>query len=176
MKTVFRIALFLFVLGFFACNTNSKKDIPQLEKELYDQSETSEFNKPIAEKLLEEYTAFVTTKPDDPLAPMYTYKGAEIARTLGKYTKALELYRRLYEKHPDYEKAPQALFLQGFTYENDLGELEKAKALYQEFIQKFPNHELAQSVKFSIENLGKAPGEIIKEFESTVDSTKLEIK
>jgi len=71
----------------------------------------------------------------------------------------------LYDGYRSYEKAPQALFLAGFIYENDLKNLDKAKDMYNTFMKKYPNDTLAASVKFSLENLGKPADEIIKSFE-----------
>ncbi len=103
--------------------------------------------------------------PDDSQSPVLLHKAGEVARSIRAYNKALEIYDWIYEKYPDYEKAPQALFLKAFTLDNDLKRFDEAKVLYEEFLQKYPNDDFADDTQFLLENLGKDDEEIINSFD-----------
>ena len=67
---------------------------------------------------------------------------------------------------PQHPKAPTALFMMGFIYENDLGDLNKAKETYQTFLNRYPNDpDYADDAQNALKFLGKSPEEIIREFE-----------
>lgn len=103
--------------------------------------------------------------PDHAKTPEFLHKGGETARSLRSFPKALELYEWIYTKYPEHEKAAQALFLTGFTYDNDLKEYDKARKIYEDFLAKYPNDDFADDTKFLLENLGKSDEEIIQSFE-----------
>ena len=93
-------------------------------------------------------------------------RAAGLAKTIENPQKAIELYQRVSESLPAHPKAPTALFMTGFVYENDLNDLVKAKAAYEAFLQKYPNDaDFADDAKTALTMLGKSPEEIIKEFE-----------
>jgi TolA-binding protein len=54
--------------------------------------------------------------------------------------------------------------LEAYTYENNLNDLDKAKALYEKFLTDFPKSAFADDAKFSIQNLGLTPEQIIEKF------------
>ena len=58
------------------------------------------------------------------------------------------------------------MFLQGFIYETQLNDTSKARVIYEQVIQKYPNTQFAIDSKASIDNLGKTPEQLIKEFEA----------
>ena len=107
--------------------------------------------------------------PDSPKSPEFLHKAGETARSIRAYTKALEFYEWIGEKYPDYDKAPQALFLRAFTLDNDLGRIDEARALYEEFLQKYPNDDFADDTQFLLENLGKDDEEIINSFSTETE-------
>jgi TolA-binding protein len=90
------------------------------------------------------------------------YKASETARTMRSTGKALELYEWLIRGYPDHKRSGQALFLRGFTYDNDLHDLEKARESYQTFLDKYPNDDFASSAQFLLENLGKSDDELLE--------------
>lgn len=102
--------------------------------------------------------------PQNENSPVFLHKAGETARSIRAYTKALEFYEWIGEKYPNFEKAPQALFLRAFTLDNDLGRIDDAKVLYEEFLQKYPNDDFADDTQFLLENLGKDDEEIINSF------------
>lgn len=94
----------------------------------------------------------------------YLHKAGETARSIRSFDKALAYYDWICTKYPNHPKAPQALFLQAFTYDNDKRNLEKAKELYTAFLEKYPNDDFADDTQFLLENLGKDDEEIIQSF------------
>ena len=80
-------------------------------------------------------------------------------------TQAINYFNTVYTKYPNFDKAPYCLFLQGFIYESQLNDTAKARQVYQQVIEKYPNERIAEDAKASIDNMGKTPEELIREFE-----------
>ncbi len=120
----------------------------------------------LANKLIGAYEAAYIVDPDGANSGDHLYNAGDIARSAGQSQKALKNWEKLYNKYPDHDKAAQVLFLQGFIYENTYRKMDSAQVRYEAFMERFPSHDLADDVKFSLENLGKTPDEIIKQFES----------
>ncbi len=141
-----------------------EKEISTVENSLYNVDNFS-FDPVKAKGVVIAYDRFAENFPDDPKTPDYLFKSGEIHRSLKQYKQAINAYSIIHGKYKSFEKAPHALFLMGFSYENDLKDMGNAKKSYSEFLSKYPNHELAKDVKFSLDNLGRSPEDIIKEFE-----------
>ena len=77
------------------------------------------------------------------------------------YPAAVNYYHAFVTKYPDLNSTPVAMFVIGFIYNNNLQMLDSARTAYLAFLQRFPNHDLAASAKFELDNLGKAPDDII---------------
>lgn len=93
-------------------------------------------------------------------------KAAGVAKSIGDPNKAIRLYYLVAEKMPQHPKAPTALFMMGFIYENDVNDLVKAKATYESFLKLYPNDpDYADDAQNALKLLGKSPEEIIREFE-----------
>ncbi len=158
-----------FILILFSCTPSKEKlqeQITNAEAELFKNDKgTFVFEDKLAVKTIEAYSAFVAAYPEDSLTPEYLFKKADLFRSLKDAGKSIETYNAIIEKYPDYKKAPYCLFLKGFIYENELNNTAKAKESYEAFLVKYPNHELADDVQFSLNNLGKSPEQLIREFE-----------
>jgi tetratricopeptide (TPR) repeat protein len=107
---------------------------------------------------------YANHNPKDTLAPVYLFKAGDLSRGLGKFEDAIQYWALLYKEYPEYKRAPDALFLEAFTYENEIKDLPKAKALYEEFLKKYPTHDFAANIPVLLENLGKTPEELIESF------------
>ena len=147
---------------------SAAKAVADAEAALYSQNPEEQivFNQKKAKTVIDAYHTYADNFGDDAKTPEYLFKAAEVHRSLKEFGKAVEIYTRIFEKYPNYPKAPQSLFLLGFSYENDVKNIEEAKKVYSQFLEKYPTHELADDVQFSMSNLGKSPEEIIKEFEA----------
>ncbi|MEM6725099.1 MAG: tetratricopeptide repeat protein [Bacteroidota bacterium] len=146
-------------------NEKVNLQIAGLEAKVYGDTSNYRIDVNLANRLIKKYIQFGDLNPKAGATPANLYKAAEISRSTRNFDQAIELWAKIYENYPNYEKASTALFLQGYVYENDLRDNEKAKPFYETFIKKYPNHEMIESVKFSLNNLGKSPDEIMEMFE-----------
>ena len=166
-------------LAFFACKPDPNKKIADLEQRLVSiDKEIGGAKTPDKEKA----AAFIQTSeelggllqatdPDKYAAVMI--KAAGLAKSVENPAKAIELYAKVSEGLPRNPKAPTALFMQAFIYENDMNDLQKAKTTYESFLQRFPNDpDFADDAQNSLKMLGKSPEEIIKEFEKLQQEVK----
>jgi TolA-binding protein len=118
-----------------------------------------------ATELTELYIEKAEADPEGAEAPDYLFKAAELSMNVGKTQQAMDLYNKVIYTYPEYEKAPECLFLLAFIYENSLENYGKAKELYELFLEKYPDHDFADDAQFSLQYLGKSPEELMKEFE-----------
>lgn len=118
-----------------------------------------------AQMLIDKSMTYVARFPQDTLAPVYLFRAADVARGIGQYDLAVTLWGQVQEQYIDFEKVPDALFMQGFTFDNNLQDKSQARSCYQRFIQLFPKHHLLTTVNISLQQLSKTPEELIKEFQ-----------
>lgn len=175
-----RILLFLCTLTVFSCGGTSqqtpatteekvdrialKSALDALENELSNNTSTKIDTKK-AKDLIEKSIQFVDAFPDDPMSPGYLFRTAEVSVGIKEHQKALEYWERLQTAYGTYEKAPIALFLQGFTCENHVKDTDKAKEYYNKFLTKYPDHEYADQVAMLLENIDISPEDLIKSFQ-----------
>jgi TolA-binding protein len=106
--------------------------------------------------------AYALANPNADNAADYLHKAAETARAMRTIPKALSLYDWILDRYPNHSKAPQALFLKAFTYDNNLGDIESAREHYEAFLAKYPEDDFADDTEFLLENLGKSDEEILE--------------
>ena len=163
MKRVFSVFTVVLLIGILS---SCQSKLEKLEGEVY--SENFVYDSEGLEKaseLLDLYVDLAESNPKDSLAPSHIFKAAELAMNLDKTEQALNLYNKIIYSYPDYEKAPECLFLMAFIYENTLQNYGKAKELYEMFLEKYPDHDFADDATFSLMYLGKSPEELMKGFE-----------
>lgn len=99
----------------------------------------------------------VKAYPDDVLAARAQFRIGDIyMNSTNDIARSLKEFERTIANYPDTEEAVKALFMIGFVNANFLNDYEVARKAYGDFIEMYPNHELVHSVKFELENLGKA--------------------
>lgn len=138
-----------------------QKNIEEVEKKA--QAHT-ELDLATANSLLALYSDYAKNNPEDPKTPEYLFKAGRIATTMKLGKQAVQYFEQAYS-YKDFDKAPDALFLKGFVYESVLNDTANARKTYEEVITKYPDSHLANDAKASIENMGKTPEELIREFE-----------
>ena len=165
-KTMKRILLFtLTVLFFQACQSPTLEEkIQKQEQQLKDQQDARADTKAV-NKLLDNYLVYAEENPADSITPHYLFKAADLMMNTGKPAKAITQLDKIMNRYPDFEKASDALFLKGFILENHLGKLGRAKEVYELFLEKYPDHVFADDVEVSLQNLGRTPEEMVREFE-----------
>jgi len=158
----------LFATAFFSCTDKVGTLTGRLEALDKEMGGATVTDKKKAEEFIvtAEQLAGLVEKTDSAKYADVLLKAAGLAKTIENPQKAVELYAKLADGMPQHPKAPTALFMLGFVYENDLGDLPKAKSIYESFLQKYPNDpDFADDAHTALKMLGKTPEEIIREFE-----------
>lgn len=161
------ILLLMAIVAIAACTPAIEKhatDIQSAEDELFSSNEGF-VDKAQALELVDLYVSYADNYPEDSLAVESLFKGAEFCLNLGEGQRAVSLYDRVINEYPDFRKIPECVFLKAYVYENYLGDLDNAKMIYIEFLEKYPDNEFADDAEISIQNLGKSPEELIRQFE-----------
>jgi outer membrane protein assembly factor BamD (BamD/ComL family) len=165
----------LIALLFAACGSPRKQAvdrITKLEKEISARPGKPDSTK--AEILALAYSDFARQFSKDSLSPDYLLKAGGLLMNTGDALKAITALDQVTVKYASSKQAPQALFLQGFIYENMVMNIPKAGQLYREFLTRYPKHDLADDAQASLNNLGKTPEELVREFEAkAADTTKV---
>lgn len=103
----------------------------------------------------------------DSLAPNFLFRAADVARGLGDYALAVQLWGKVASDFEDSPRAPQSLFFQAFTFDNDMRDYTAARSAYQTFLERYPKHPMAKDAMALLEvlNSGKTTEELIREFQ-----------
>jgi len=175
MKKLFILATILAAILFVACAPSDDKMLVKIHKMENDMKVITKPDSNAVKVLLGMYQDFAKRFPEDSLAPDFLYKGAGIEVGFNRGSQAVELYEFIKTTYPTYQRMPECVFMEAYTYENILGNTAKAGMLYHEFLAKYPRHELADDAQAAIKYLGKSPEEMIHDFEqnqAAVDSAK----
>ena len=162
---IYLMLVSLIVLSCSSPQSEKKETIKTLEADLF-ADENKMIDRDKAGELVTAYVSFADEFPNDKDTPDYLFKAGDMSMNLNMPQKAIQVFDRILKDYPDFEKAPQCLFLKGYVYENEIGDLNAAKKIYEDFIAKFPDDEFADDAAVSIKNLENRPEELIKEFET----------
>lgn len=148
--------------------------IKELEKNKAATEKSGVINVEKSRELITAYKEFADKFPKDTTSASYLFKGAQLSMNMNNGKGAVELFDRIIKDFPEHSKVPDCIFLKGFVYETQLHDLVKAKQFYEEFLKKYPKNDLADDAQASINNLGKSPEELVREFEAKAkeDSSK----
>lgn len=166
MKKALFIALAIVTI--VACQSPKEKALANI-KDL--EANDSIFSPEQIEKVKLAYIDFANKYPDDELAPEFLFKAGQRCNASANHEQAIQLFQQVIEKYPTHKIAEDALFLQGYVYENSLQDMSRAKTAYVKFLELYPTSDLAEDAKHSIEDLGKTPEQIFAEFDKK-DSTE----
>ena len=171
MNPMKKIGFLLIMVAFFVstgCNPPREKSLAKirsLETRLFSPDAMS-FDKVKADSLMILYADFIEDHPSDSLAPGYLFKAANLSMNSGDSKKAIELFDRYLKEYPDGINAGLSMFFKAFIYENMIRNLEKAKETYLLFIERYPENDFVKDAEMALQNLGKTPDQIIREFEA----------
>ena len=141
-----------------------KKEIDDLEA-FFKGNSNKPLNKAKATQFIDKSKQYVASFPDEEMSPAFLFRAGEVARAIKDYQASILMMDQVYNKYPDHEKAPSALFLKAFTYEENLNDTESAKKYYNEFLQRFPEHDLAKQVEQLLGVIDQSPEDLIKSFQ-----------
>ena len=147
--------------------TDKEKLIQEIKvlEDTLESKATQQINRQLAKDLIDKSKLFAETFPDDELSPAYLFRAGNVAVGISLFDDAVNFFETVHQKYTSYDRAPDALFLEGFTYENHLNNIENAKRCYNEFLKRFPDDQLAEQVRVVLENIGKSPEELVKGFQ-----------
>ena len=148
-----------------------KETLEALELQLLTAQDVN-VNPEVAAQYLEKCQAFADAYPKDSLAPAYLFRSADVARGLREYGLAIQLAGRVWRDYPEYAKAPDAMFIQGYIYDSDLKDTLNARKYYEHFLSKYPGHPLAANVSQLVELLGQDMEGLVKQFEENAKKEK----
>lgn len=143
-------------------------EIKALEAQLLESGDASK-NQEVAKELVAKTEAFAKANPTDKRVPDMLFKAADVANGAGNYGKAVQLWGQVWRSYPDHERAPMALFLQGFTFDSKLNDSQMATKYYQDFMKKYPNDSLTVQTKQLLEVVQVPPDQLIKKFEEETE-------
>jgi len=140
------------------------------EKELFDDA-TSLINEQKFDEAVVIFEQIVNDNKDSKLAPKALfecakiYQGQVIKNLSPKESliKSVEIYKKVFEDYSKSEDAENSLFMAAFILANDLNDLEGAKLNYELYLKHYPDGKLSRDAKIELQNLGKAPEEILKD-------------
>ncbi len=171
LKLGFFVLLGGLIIGFSACKSEKDSrydEIVTIEKSLFGDRTT--FNDSIARVYLSKTDEYVKIYKEDEHTPELLFKSGEVLNGLKSYTYAIRKFQEVHLLFPKHSKAAESIFLCAFIYDHYLQKYEDASRYYKLFLKKYPNHPLAKDAKISLENIGKTPEELVKEFELKNDS------
>jgi len=165
-----KIHLFLLPLvfiGLVSCGPSRNKDVARIntmENRLFSLRAVS-MDKESADSLLALYSAFIKNFPADSLTQKYIFKAGSLYMNIGNGKSAIEMFDLYRNTYPNDVRSAICLFFTAYIYENLLKNLDKAQELYILFIEKYPRHDFAKDAQMSLNNLGKTPDQMVREFE-----------
>jgi tetratricopeptide (TPR) repeat protein len=163
------LLLILSTILLWGCTPSEKQQelntIAKLESILKAEKDVNK-EKDSAEELISKSIAFAAKYPQDTVSASLLFKAADVSRGLGLHNQAIQLWGRVNKEYPTHKTAPEALFLQGFTYDQGLNDATQAKKYYKFFQEKHPDHPLGKDVSLMLQQLtqDKTDLELIKEF------------
>lgn len=178
MKNILKIS---FILALFAgitltsCKNAQEKqfdEIVKIEKSLF--GEQTDLNDSIANEFITKADLYMKEYKDDPRNSELLFKTAEVFNGLKHYEFAIRRFQQVFLKYPKSAKAGESIFICGFIYDGNLQNYSEAEFYYRKFIKEYPNHPLAKDAKITLENLGKTPEEMVREFEKRNDSLNIQ--
>lgn len=154
------------IISISACKSEKERqyeEIVSIEKALL--ADPTTLNDSLARVYLSKTDAYIHTHKNDEHIPDLLFKSGEVLNGLQSYSYAIRKFQDLHSLYPQHSKAAESIFLCGFIYDTYLQKYEDARRYYKLFLKKYPSHPLAKDVQTSLDNLGKTPDELVKEFE-----------
>ena len=117
-------------------------------------------------KMIELYLAYADSNSSDTARTAdYLFKAAEVSMGIEEYWKAIQLFNRLKDTYPDHYLAREALFYQGFIFENHVQLLDYARKTYGEYLLKYPEGERAEDIRNMMAVMDRPIEDVVNEWE-----------
>ena len=157
-STVLLVLLTIIIAG---CGKKSDKDYYETAEKNMKENKVIEAVKSYEQVISEFPDSKLSIEATMKLATIYQNKMIDSLSGMQSYKKAVVLFKQVYNKYPNSEQAPTALFMAGFVEANNLYNFSEATKTYQLFLDKYPTHQLALSAKEELNNMGRSPEDIL---------------
>lgn len=171
----------LLLLGFLAAcasdpsggpateSVDPHREIDSLEKVM---RAKDQLDKPLADTMINRYTAFAKEHPKDSMAAVYLRKAGDVYKAFeNRDSSALEMYRQVVVDHSYHAEAPVALFNSALIYEKH-GDRARASASYRKFIRDYPGHEWRVDAENLLEMLRDRDGDDLQQVKKWMQDEK----
>ena len=168
LSYVIGLVSILFVAG---CESPSNRTADQdklfnqindLSKEVYQNEKPIDLVK--GEELLKYLTKYTNSYREDSMSAVFLLDGAQLAASLGKYQKAIDLLMN-YAEHPKATKLDYATYLVGYEYDAHLKQPANAEKYYRATIERYPDSQWAKTANQSLQWLGMSDEEMVRKLE-----------
>lgn len=171
MKPILFAMAWLLSFSLLSCNTKTstvdkqakKERITQLEEQLFKVADGVADKKAAAE-MIDAYQDYADSFPQDSLSPHYLFRAADISLNVFHSDATIRLFDKIMTSYPQFEGVGHILFFKAFTYDYYLNQKEEAAIYYHQFLKQHPKHPFAKDAEISLQQLGKSPEEVLKEF------------
>jgi len=136
--------------------------INTLSKEVYQNEKPIDI--PKGEELLKYLTQYTNAYREDSMSAVFLLDGAQLAASMGKYQKAIDLLLN-YAEHPKASKLDYATYLVGYEYDAHLKQPANAEKYYRATIERYPDSQWAKTANQSLQWLGLSDEEMLKRLE-----------
>ena len=116
----------------------------------------------VANQLLNSYQEFYTHFNSDTLSAQMLFRGADIARGLGRYRKTIELLTNLHDGFPNYSRRDEVAFLIAFTWDANLKDTTRAVRGYNQVIDLYPESRWSEEARNNIRFLQMTESELLE--------------
>lgn len=137
--------------------------LAQWKSTVYD-AESGRTDPTLAQKYISLCQLRAVIYPAEAANASHLNEAAKLATSIRDPNKAIDLYQWISRDYPTTPYGPKSLFLTAFTYENHLADIDNARLNYELFLKLYPDDELARDARILLDNLGKDPEEIIRQF------------
>ncbi|MCE2496973.1 MAG: hypothetical protein J4F31_10430 [Flavobacteriales bacterium] len=162
------LPLFLVLTLSFACQSQQPEAVRAIEAQeaiLFNDT-TGVVDPKAGATMIELYLAYADSNVADTARTAdYLFKAAEVSMGIGEYWKSIQLFNRMKQTYPNHELAPEALFYQGFIFENYVGLTEYARKSYAEYLQKYPEGARAQDIRNTLAVMDRPIEDVVKDWE-----------
>jgi peptidyl-prolyl cis-trans isomerase C len=79
----------------------------------------------------------------------------QLAQAVRRPERSIAWYTAFAKRYPLSPRAPQALFLAGFSYAENMQDFQHAGVLFRQVVEKYPQSDLVASAKWMLENMDK---------------------
>jgi len=118
-----------------------------LERAIFPNGLSETVDTALAHQYVRDIERFAEAYKEHARTPHLLMQAAGVANGSSWGNKAIQLWGYVWRRYPEFERAPLALFYQGFVMDTQFGDFSLATQYYDRFLKYFPEHELVDQVR-----------------------------